>query len=59
MMLTLTAFSQDFDSLAVDSMKTQNLQNITITSRRSGTRRIKGPTNATLINRDELFKAAC
>ena len=59
MMLTLTAFSQDFDSLAVDTMKTQNLQNITITSRRSGTRRIKGPTNATLITRDELFKAAC
>ena len=55
MMLTLTAFSQDFDSLAVDSMKTQNLQNITITSRRSGTRRSKGPTNATLITRDELF----
>ena len=59
MMLTLSAFGQDIDSLGADTMKTQNLQNVTITSRRSGTRRIKGPTNATLITREELFKAAC
>lgn len=59
MMLSLSAFGQDIDSLGTDTMKTQNLQNVTITSRRSGTRRIKGPTNATLITRDELFKAAC
>ena len=57
MMLSLSAFGQDNDSLDVD--KEANLQNITITSRRSGTRRIKGPTNAQLITRDELFKAAC
>ena len=57
MMLSLSAFGQDNDSVEVD--KEANLQNITITSRRSGTRRVKGPTNAQLITRDELFKAAC
>ena len=57
MMLYLSAFGQDNDSVEVD--KEANLQNITITSRRSGTRRVKGPTNAQLITRDELFKAAC
>ena len=59
MMLTLSVFGQDMDSLQADTMKTQNLQNITITSRRAGTRRVSGPTNAQLIMRDELFKAAC
>ena len=59
MMLPLSVFGQDMDSLQADTMKTQNLQNITITSRRAGTRRVSGPTNAQLIMRDELFKAAC
>ena len=59
MMLTLSVFGQDIDAQQADTMKTQNLQNITITSRRAGTRRVKGPTNAQLITRDELFKAAC
>ena len=59
MMLTLSVFGQDMDSLQADTMKTQNLQNNTITSRRAGTRRVSGPTNAQLIMRDELFKAAC
>ena len=59
MMLTLSVFGQDMDSLQADTMKTQNLQNITITSRRAGTRRVSGPANAQLIMRDELFKAAC
>ena len=59
MMLTLSVFGQDMDSLQADTMKAQNLQNITITSRRAGTRRVSGPTNAQLIMRDELFKAAC
>ena len=59
MMLYLSAFGQANDTLQADTMKTQNLQNITITSRRAGTRRVSGPTNAQLIMRDELFKAAC
>ena len=40
-------------------MKTQNIQNVTITSRRAGTRRMAGAVNGILINREELFKAAC
>ena len=57
MMLYLSAFGQDIDSLEVD--KEQSLQNVTITSRRSGTRRMGGAVNGVMINREELFKAAC
>jgi outer membrane receptor for ferrienterochelin and colicin len=57
MMLTLSAFGQDNDSLEVD--KEQSIQNVTITSRRAGTRRMGGAVNGVMINREELFKAAC
>ena len=57
--LTLSSFGQTYDSLRVDTMKTQNIQNVTITSRRAGTRRMAGAVNGILINREELFKAAC
>ena len=57
MMLTLSAFGQNIDSLEVD--KEASLQNVTITSRRSGTRRMGGAVNGVLISREELFKAAC
>jgi hypothetical protein len=59
LMLTLSAFGQNPDSLQTDTMKTQNLQNITITARRSGTRKVNGAVNGLIINREELFKAAC
>ena len=59
MMLYQFAFGQTNDSLQVDTMKSQNLSNVTITSRRAGTRRMGGPANAVLIGREELFKAAC
>ena len=59
LMLTLSVFGQDLDSLQTDTMKTQNLQNITITSRRSGVRKVNGAVNGLIINREELFKAAC
>ena len=59
MMLCLSALGQEKDSLQADTMKTQNLSNVTITSRRAGTRRVAGPANAVLIGREELFKAAC
>ena len=59
MMLSLSAFGQVPDSLQADTMKTQNLSNVTITSRRAGTKRMAGPANAVLIGREELFKAAC
>ena len=58
-MLSLSAFGQANDSLQADTMKSQNLGNVTITSRRAGTRRVGGPANAVLIGREELFKAAC
>ena len=56
-MLTMSAFGQDNDSLEVD--KEASLQNVTITSRRTGTRRISGAVDGMIINREELFKAAC
>ena len=61
MMLSLSVFGQDFDSLQADTVadKAVDLQNVTITSRRSGTRRMGGAVNGVLINREELFKAAC
>ena len=61
MMLTLSAMGQDIDSLQADTVadKAVDLQNVTITSRRSGTRRMGGAVNGVLINREELFKAAC
>ena len=61
MMLNLSVFGQDIDSLQADTVadKAVDLQNVTITSRRSGTRRMGGAVNGVLINREELFKAAC
>lgn len=59
MMLCLNTVAQEIEAQQPDTMKTQNLQNVTITARRAGTRRMKGPDNAVLINREELFKAAC
>ncbi len=59
MMLSLSAYGQANDTLQVDTMKTQHIQNVTITSRRAGTRRMGGAMNGILINREELFKAAC
>ena len=59
MMLTLSALGQGNDSLQADTMKTQNLSDVTIVARRSGTRKMSGAVNGMLINREELFKAAC
>ena len=55
----MSVYGHDYDSLQVDTMKTQNLNNVTITSRRAGTRKISGAENGVLIGREELFKAAC
>ena len=57
MMLYMPVFGQDNDSLEVD--KEQCLQNVTITSRRAGTRKMGGAVNGVMINKEELFKAAC
>ena len=58
-MLTLSVSGQGIDSLQADTMKTQNLQDVTITSRHAGIRKVGGAVNGVLINREELFKAAC
>ena len=57
--ISLAAAAHDIDSLETDTLKTQDLQNVTITSRRSGTRKLAGPLNGMMITREELFKAAC
>ena len=59
MMLYLSAFGQRNDSLLADTIKTQNLNNVTITSRRASTRKMGGAVNGVMINKEELFKAAC
>ena len=59
MMLYLSAFGQGNDSLQADTIKTQNLNNVTITSRRVSTRKMGGAVNGVMINKEELFKAAC
>lgn len=59
MMLSLPVCAQETDSLQADIFKTQNLNNVTITSRHSGTRRMQGAVNGVTIAREELFKAAC
>ena len=65
MMLSVSAYGQESNSLQTDTLdtpdtlKTQNLSDVTITSRRSGTRRLAGAVNGIVVNREELFKAAC
>jgi outer membrane receptor for ferrienterochelin and colicin len=58
-MLCMSAYGQCSETLQTDTMKTQNLSNVTITSRRAGTRRMGGAVNGVSIGREELFKAAC
>lgn len=50
------------DSTATDSISPygeQELQTVVVTRRKAGMVRMKGALNGTLINKDELFKAAC
>ena len=58
-MLYLSASAQDKDALQTDTIKTQDLSDVTITSRRAGTRKMGGAMNGIMINKEELFKAAC
>ena len=58
-MLYLSASAQNKDALQTDTIKTQNLSDVTITSRRAGTRKMGGAMNGIMINKEELFKAAC
>ena len=58
-MLCLSVYGQETNTNEADTMKTQNLSDVTITSRRAGTRRVSGAVNGSILTRDELFKAAC
>ena len=42
-----------------DTIKTQELDEVTVTTRRPGMSRVAGAENGMRINRAELFKAAC
>ena len=53
------AYGQTTNETEADTLKSQELNDVTITSRRSGTSRLSGALNGTRINREELFKAAC
>ena len=57
--LGLLSDGQAEDRMENDTIKTQKLDDVTITSRRLGTRRLRGAENGLIINREELFKAAC
>ena len=58
-MLYLSASAQNKYALQTYTIKTQNLSDVTITSRRAGTRKMGGAMNGIMINKEELFKAAC
>lgn len=42
-----------------DTLQTNDLQGVTVAARRHGTTRMSGAMNGSVINRDELFRAAC
>lgn len=58
----VVAQSTNTDSLSTDSISPfaeQHIEGVTITRRRMGVTRVRGAENGSLINQDELFKAAC
>ena len=56
MMLYMPAFAQANVSSQTDTIKTQDLKDVTITSRRAGTRKMGGAVNGVMINKEELFR---
>ena len=55
LLVGLGAFGQD----NTDSIKSRELEEVTVTTRRPGMSRVAGAENGMRINRAELFKAAC
>ena len=47
------------DTIATSNIDSIGLEEVVVTHRRAGTNRLGGPVDATRINRQELFKAAC
>ena len=58
-LLCAVAYGQTGETEPADTMLTQNLGDVTITSRRTGTRRMGGAVSGVVISREELFRAAC
>lgn len=59
---TASAQAVDAPQVAADTLspyQEQQLEGIEVTRRRAGTRRMGGAVNGTLINQEELFRAAC
>ena len=54
----ISAYGQSGNAVN-DSIEGQKLDEVTVAVRRQGTRRMSGAINGTVINREELFKAAC
>ena len=58
MMLALSAYGQE-TTPAADTLETHSIDNVTVSARRVGLRRVTGAENGILMGREELFKAAC
>ena len=58
MMLSLSVYGQDV-SAVTDSIETRSIDNVEVSARRVGMRRVMGAENGMLMGREELFKAAC
>ena len=57
--MSLAQSSNDAKKELPDTIADQNLQEVKIVSRRAGVSRMAGAVNGSVINQDELFKAAC
>lgn len=57
--MALAVFGQTSNVSLPDTIRSQELDEVTVTTRRPGTSRVAGAENGLRINRVELFKAAC
>ncbi len=51
--------SVEDDTVYNDTVRAREIKELTVTARRSSTRRLGGASNGFIIDREELFKAAC
>lgn len=58
-MLSLTVSAQETDSIASEPFGEQTVNEVSVVSRKSGYARIGGAINGHIMQREELFKAAC
>lgn len=57
--LPMTTWAQDITISSPDTIADQTLKEVTVVSRKAGTARLSGVANGSIINQEELFKAAC